>query len=126
MILLGLLLLGAAGAFAGLLIADNLSGGPDYTVTLLGHHIATMTSLTVFLSGIALTLIFGLGLAMATGGGARMRRRGAKLREARAQARQAKADRDALQHRLDATPSPTTEGAAPARRPRRVRHMFGH
>ncbi|MDT9688880.1 hypothetical protein Q5762_11055 [Streptomyces sp. P9(2023)] len=31
MLLLGLLLLGATGAFIGLLIADN-TGGPEYTV----------------------------------------------------------------------------------------------
>ncbi|MFD9633301.1 hypothetical protein [Streptomyces violascens] len=77
MLLLGLLLLGATGAFIGLLIAvaDNLSGGPDYGVTVLGNHIATLNSLGIFLAGIALTLIFGLGCAMVRSAGARARRR---------------------------------------------------
>ncbi|MDY0810865.1 hypothetical protein [Kitasatospora purpeofusca] len=100
MLLLGLLLLAATGAFTGLLIADNLSGGPDYGVTVLGNQIATMNSLAVFLSGIALTLIFGLGLAMATGGAARMRRRADERRETRALARrQSMAEREAVTER---------------------------
>ncbi|MBV2155388.1 hypothetical protein [Kitasatospora sp. SUK 42] len=64
MLLLGLLLMAASGAFVGLLIADNLSGGPDYQVTILGHDLVTLNSLSVFLSGVALALIFCLGLAM--------------------------------------------------------------
>lgn len=75
MILLGLLLLGATGAFTGLLIADNLGGGPSYTVTVLGNTIATMSTLGIFLAGIALALIFVLGVVMAFGGGVRHHRR---------------------------------------------------
>ncbi|MBO1413460.1 hypothetical protein [Streptomyces sp. FH025] len=74
MLLLGLLLLGATGAFIGLLVADNTSGGPDYGVTVLGHHIATLDGLAIFLAGIALTLVVGLGLAMVTAGARRRRR----------------------------------------------------
>jgi hypothetical protein len=84
MLLLGLLLLAATGAFTGLLIADNLSGGPEYHVTLLGNTIATMNSLEIFLSGLALALIFCLGLAMTGTGGVLTRRRRSRLREARA------------------------------------------
>lgn len=36
MLLLGLLLMAASGAFIGLLIADNLAGGPEYQATVLG------------------------------------------------------------------------------------------
>jgi len=127
MLLLGLLLLAATGAFTGLVIADNISGGPDYSVMLLGNHMATMNSLEIFLAGIALALILGLGAVLATGGGARMRRRGAQLRQARAVARKATADRDALQNRLDkAAPLTTTEGTAPARRPNRRRRLLWH
>ncbi|MEU7241145.1 hypothetical protein [Streptomyces sparsogenes] len=63
MLFLGLLLLAAAGAFTGLLIADNL-GGPEYTVSVLGQDIATMNSLAVFCSGLALALLFCVGLSV--------------------------------------------------------------
>lgn len=62
MLILGLLLT-AAGAFTGLVIADNLSGGPEYTVSVLGQNIATMNALTIFCSGLALALIFCVGLS---------------------------------------------------------------
>jgi hypothetical protein len=126
MLLLGLLLLAATGVFAGLAIVDNMSGGPDYSVVLLGHHIATMNSLAIFLSGIALALIFCIGLALATSGGAMMRRRGVQLRRARAEARRATADRDALQDRLDEAPPTTAEGTAPVRRSHQKRRLLWH
>ncbi|MFC5669022.1 hypothetical protein [Streptomyces incanus] len=62
MLILGLLLLAAAGAFTGLVIADNLSGGPEYTVSILGQNIATMNALALFCSGLALALLFCVGL----------------------------------------------------------------
>ncbi|MER7757966.1 hypothetical protein [Kitasatospora sp. NPDC097643] len=64
MLLLGLLLMSAAGAFAGLLIADNLSGGPDYQVTVLGNDLARLDGLEIFLFGLALALVFCIGLAL--------------------------------------------------------------
>jgi hypothetical protein len=64
MLFIGLLLLSATGAFTGLAIADNLSGGPEYTVSVL----VTMNTLAIFCSGLALALIFCLGLAMAMRG----------------------------------------------------------
>ncbi len=75
MLFLGLLLLAATGAFTGLAIADNLSGGPEYTVTVLDRDIATMNTLAVFSSGLALALIFSLGLAMMVSGTVRHRRK---------------------------------------------------
>ncbi|MFE5189864.1 hypothetical protein [Streptomyces sp. NPDC056628] len=63
MLFLGLLLLAATAAFTGLLIADNLSGGPEYTVSVLGQEIATMNTLAIFCSGLALALLFCLALA---------------------------------------------------------------
>jgi hypothetical protein len=75
MLFLGLLLLAATGAFTGLAIADNLSGGPEYTVSVLDRDIATMNTLAVFSSGLALALIFCLGLATAVSGAAHRRRR---------------------------------------------------
>ncbi|MGW0497495.1 hypothetical protein ACWD0Z_19290 [Streptomyces sp. NPDC003007] len=62
--LIGLLLLAGAGAFTGLVIADNLAGGPQYTVSVLGSDIATMNTLSIFSAGLALALIFCLGLAV--------------------------------------------------------------
>jgi hypothetical protein len=75
MLFLGLLLLAGTGAFTALAIAGNLSGGPEYTVSVLGQHIATMNGLELFSAGLALALIFCLGLAMLTGGAALRRRR---------------------------------------------------
>ncbi|MFF4353157.1 hypothetical protein [Streptomyces sp. NPDC001530] len=68
MLLIGLLLLAATGAFTALAIADNLSGGPEYTVSVLDHDIATMNALAVFSSGLALALLFCLGLVAAVNG----------------------------------------------------------
>ncbi|WP_181442173.1 hypothetical protein [Streptomyces tateyamensis] len=74
MILLGLLLLAATGAFTGLAIADNLHTGQSTTMSILGHDVATMTPLAVFLSGAALALICCLGLALVAAGLVRARR----------------------------------------------------
>ncbi|MDH2392494.1 hypothetical protein QCN29_27695 [Streptomyces sp. HNM0663] len=62
MALLGILLVAAAAAFIGLLIAYNLDGGPDYTVTLFGNDVVTISTLGAFLSGVALTLILAFGV----------------------------------------------------------------
>ena len=100
LLLLGLALLAATGAFVGLLIAYNPSG-PDYTVMMFGNSLGTLTSLQIFLAGIALTLVFCLGLWMTVLGAARMRRR-------------------RLVQRAETTPMPSE----PRRRHRR--HIFGH
>ncbi|MGW5969634.1 hypothetical protein [Streptomyces sp. NPDC055186] len=63
MLILGLLLLGAAGAFTGLVIADNLSGCPEDTVSVLGQVVATMNAPAVFRSGLTLALVFCVGLS---------------------------------------------------------------
>ncbi|MFF7110778.1 hypothetical protein ACFY91_00480 [Streptomyces albogriseolus] len=74
MLILGLLLLAAAGAFTGLVIADNLPGGPEYTVSVLGQDIATMNTLAIFCSGLALALIFCAGLSVVASTAAHRRR----------------------------------------------------
>jgi hypothetical protein len=77
MLFLGLLLLAGTGAFTALAIVGNMSGGPQYTVSVLDHHIATMNGLALFSSGLALALLFCLGLAMmATSAAHRHRHRG--------------------------------------------------
>lgn len=68
MLFLGLLLLVATGVFTGLVIADNPSGGPEYSVSVLDHDIATMNTLAVFCSGLALALVFCLGVVLARSG----------------------------------------------------------
>ncbi|MET9774849.1 hypothetical protein ABZ023_11385 [Streptomyces sp. NPDC006367] len=94
MVLLGLLLMAGAAAFAGLLIAYNLSGGPEYTVSLLGSEPFTINTLGAFLGGVALTLIFGLGLWMLTAGAVLARHRSKKRRGNRAAAARAASERD--------------------------------
>ncbi|MEV5953145.1 hypothetical protein AB0M11_05055 [Streptomyces sp. NPDC051987] len=74
MLFLGLLLLAATVAFTALAIAGNLSGGPGYTVSVLDHHIATLSPLAIFCAGLALALIFCLGVAVLTGGAVHRRR----------------------------------------------------
>lgn len=133
MLLLGLLLAAATAAFVGLLIAYNLVNGPEYTVTMFGNNIATMNHLSAFLSGIALALVFSLGLALMFAGAARHRRRSARLRAARRDAKTATAERDALAARLDEPGSATvdadtdadTRQARPPMRHHRP-HIFGH
>lgn len=82
MLVLGLLLMGATGAFIGLLIADN-TDGPVYHATILGQGIATVNSLAVFLAGIALMVILGLAFGMVKAGSTRAARRRELLRSAR-------------------------------------------
>lgn len=101
MLLLGLLLLAGTGAFTGLLIAYNLGGGPDYTVTMFGNTLGTLNSLAIFCAGIALTLIFCFGLFLMFGGASLARRRRIARRADRRDARAARAERDAMAARLD-------------------------
>jgi hypothetical protein len=114
MLILGLLLLACTAAFTGLVLADNLNGGPDYNVTVLDHHIATMNSLAVFCAGLALAVIFGLGVLMALGGLSLRRRTSRKFAAARRDATEAARERDELAARLDkgATAEPAAYPAA--------------
>lgn len=61
----GVLLAGGAGGITGLLIADNPAGGPKYTPELFGQALPMtprLTTLGVFCSGLALGLIFSVGI----------------------------------------------------------------
>ncbi|BBB00057.1 putative membrane protein [Actinacidiphila reveromycinica] len=154
MLILGLLLLACTAAFVGLAIADNLSGGPQYDVTVLGQHIATMNGLALFCAGLALALIFGLGCMMAMTGGILHRRKARRYRAIRKDAAATARERDALAARIedqgaassaDGAPAPADTAPAPAAvdteeagsgshragtratGPRhRARHLFGH
>ncbi|GGV13521.1 hypothetical protein GCM10010275_63320 [Streptomyces litmocidini] len=126
--LLGLLLLGATGAFIGLAVSEN-TGGPDQTVMMLDHRIATMNGLAIFLAGVTLTVIVGLACAMMAAGAARARRRRALGRRAQepAESRSHPRERDPHEER-DAAPPRTEDDttAAGGQRPRRHHFRFGH
>ncbi|GAA3768680.1 hypothetical protein ACFS5L_22130 [Streptomyces phyllanthi] len=68
MLIIGLLLLAATGAFIGLAIAYNLSGGPEYTVAIFDESVVTLNSLAIFCTGLALAFLFCLGLFLARSG----------------------------------------------------------
>lgn len=110
MLILGLLLLACTAAFAGLAIADNLSGGPDYDVSMFGHHLATMNGVEIFCAGLALALLFGIGAMLSSAGLALNRRTSRKLSAARRHAADTERERDELAARLDRaeTPAPST------------------
>ncbi|WP_228120211.1 hypothetical protein [Streptomyces fagopyri] len=139
MLFLGLLLVAATAAFTGLAISDNLGGGPDYTVSVLGSDIATMSALMIFCAGLALALLFSLGLWMAAGGAVHRRNRTMRIRN----------ERDAMSAQLSQREStarpqgptdaaagqagaaePTPRSTAVTSEPRRHRsrriHLFGH
>ncbi|UGQ13152.1 hypothetical protein LO772_05920 [Yinghuangia sp. ASG 101] len=78
-IVLGLLIAAASAAFVALLIAYNTSGGPEYSVSMFDNHVVTLNTLAAFVSGLALALIFSLGLALAWAA-MRMHRRGRRKR----------------------------------------------
>ncbi len=128
MFLLGLVLLAASAAFTGLAIADNTTGGPDYGVTVLGNHIGTLGPLAIFAAGIALALLFCLGLAMMAAGTVRGRRRRKELAVARRQAADAAAERDAVAAGAPQAGEPEagTRPASSGPRHRHARHLFGH
>ena len=125
MLLLGLLLVGGTIAFATVLIADNLDGGPQYSATLFDHHLATVNTLGAFLAGIALALVFCLALMMVSVGARRERRRNAELRAAR---RERKAAEKTVDTGTVTDPSEGDTATMPVltkSRSRRV-HLFGH
>ncbi|MFI1420033.1 hypothetical protein ACH4VX_19010 [Streptomyces sp. NPDC020731] len=68
MLVLLLLLVLATAAFTAVVVVENFSGGPEYTVEVFGNQIATLGAPGLFLSGVALALIFCLGLAALAGG----------------------------------------------------------
>jgi hypothetical protein len=129
MFVLGLILLGAVAAFTGLLISENVSGGPDYTVTMFDNTLATVNTLAAFLAGLALALLFGLALVMVRAGAAGGRHRRARLHAARREAELARKERDALAAILpedreeEAPAAPATQAS---KRHHRRRHLFGH
>jgi uncharacterized membrane protein len=92
MLLIGLLIVVAAAAFAGAVVSENW-GGNTYTVHGFGHVLGHLTLAEIFLSAVILTTIFFLGLWVASVS-SRIRRRTSSRR--RAEARATREERDAL------------------------------
>ncbi|MGW4669300.1 hypothetical protein [Streptomyces sp. NPDC004324] len=140
MLVLGLLLIAGTAAFTGLAISDNLGGGPDYTVSVLGHDIATMSALMIFCAGLALALLFSLGLWMTAGSALHRRHRAMRIRDDRGVRAGRMSERDAArpQDLTDASagragaaePTPRESATDATSAPRRHRgrriHLFGH
>lgn len=124
MLFLGLLLLTATAAFTGLAISDNLGGGTDYTVSVLGNDIATMSPVAIFCAGLALALIFSLGLWMATGGAMLRRSRRIRMRHERDALAARLSERETTAGRPQAS-EPADEPVPRRHRGRRI-HLFGH
>jgi hypothetical protein len=100
MLLLGLILFGAAGAFAGLLLMQNSADGSDYAVSLFGFDLGRLSTPQAFLAGIALTLVFAIGLALAIGSRLRARHLHAARLAAEREAIRIRAERDEYAARL--------------------------
>lgn len=92
MLLIGLLIVVAAAAFAGAVVSENW-GGTTYTVHGFGHVLGHLTLAEIFLSAVILTTIFFLGLWVASVS-SRIRRRTSNRR--RAEARATREERDTL------------------------------
>ena len=105
MLIIGLLIVVAAAAFAGAVVSENW-GGSTYTVHGFGHVLGHLTLAEIFLSGVILTAIFFLGLWVASVS-SRIRRRSSDRRRAEARATREErdtllAERDKLARELDA------------------------
>jgi uncharacterized membrane protein len=92
MLLIGLLILVAAAAFAGVLISENWGGG-TFAIKGFGHVLGHYTLAQIFISGIVLTAIFFFGL-WAASVSTRLRRRASSRR--RAESRAAREEHDEL------------------------------
>jgi hypothetical protein len=92
MLIIGLLILVAAAAFAGVLISENWGGG-TFAIKGFGHVLGHYTLAQIFISGIVLTAIFFFGL-WAASVSTRIRRRASSRR--RAESRAAREEHDEL------------------------------
>ena len=117
MLIIGLLIVVAAAAFAGVLVSENWGGG-TYAVKGFGHVLGHYTLAQIFISAAVLTAIFFFGL-WAASVSTRLRRRAsnrrrADAREAREEHDQLVAERDKLARELAAAQRTTAKAAAPA------------
>jgi hypothetical protein len=92
MLLIGLLIMAAAAVFAGVLLSENW-GGTTYQVDGFGHVLGHLTLAEIFIAGLALMVIFFLGV-WSVSVSSRMRKRASGRR--RAESRAAREERDGL------------------------------
>lgn len=92
MLLIGLLIMAAAAVFAGVLMSENW-GGTTYQVDGFGHVLGHLTLAEIFIAGLALMVIFSLGV-WSVSVSSRMRKRASGRR--RAENRAAREERDGL------------------------------
>jgi uncharacterized membrane protein len=116
MLIIGLLIVAAAAAFAGIVLSANWGGG-GFAISGFGHTLGHLTLAQIFISGVVLTAIFFVGLWIASVSN-RMRRRTslrrrAELRTAREEHDSIVAERDRLARELDARAAsdPATEAS---------------
>jgi FtsZ-interacting cell division protein ZipA len=105
MLIVGFLIAVAVAVFAGVVLSENW-GGDTFTVNGFGHVLGHLTLGQIFISGIALTAVFFVGLWMASVS-SRMRRRASGRRRAenraiREEREELLADRDRLARELAA------------------------
>lgn len=117
MLLIGLLILVAAAAFAGVLISENWGGG-TFAIKGFGHVLGHYTLAQIFISGIVLTAIFFFGV-WAASVSTRIRRRASSRRRAESRAAREEhdelvAERDRLARELAAAQRTTPVAAAAA------------
>jgi ABC-type nickel/cobalt efflux system permease component RcnA len=101
MLILGLLLVVVSAAGAILLVGYNSSGGPEQTIVLFGRDLMTVTPLQAFLAGIAIGLVFCLGLWMLITTEHRRRVARTQAREARREAKAAHREAQAATRERD-------------------------
>jgi len=104
---LGLFLVLLSGGAVALLTAYNRLGGPDYSVTLFGNEVGVVNGLQIFYAGIALALLFCLGLWLMAMSARRSRAMRAEIRAARNDAKAAEAERDRLASQVASDPDAT-------------------
>jgi uncharacterized membrane protein len=92
MLIIGLLIVVAAAAFAGVVVSENW-GGSTYAVKGFGHVLGHYTLAQIFLSAVVVTAIFFFGL-WAASVSTRLRRRASSRR--RAENRAAREEHDEL------------------------------
>jgi hypothetical protein len=112
MLIVGLLIAVAVAVFAGVVLSENW-GGNTFTVNGFGHVLGHLTLAQIFISGIALTAVFFVGLWMASVS-SRMRRRASGRRRAenraiREEREDLLADRDRLARELAAERAARTQ-----------------
>jgi hypothetical protein len=105
MLLIGLLIVVAVAVFGGVVLSENW-GGDTYTISGFGHTLGHLTLGQIFLSGVALTALFFLGV-WAASVSSRLRRRAsgrrrAETRAIREERESMAAERDKLAAELEA------------------------